>query len=518
MWDAASGVLERHIYQSRFAPRPGVQRLSFRKLIVCITFLAVLTMALRVSIDTDTWWHLRAGEWMVEHGAILRTDPFSLTRLGQAWVNPGWLAQILLYGIYRLGGFPALNAFTALMVLVAFTFAWSIMEAPVTLRAFVLLLAVTVSGVYWAVRPYILSFALAGAFLYVLEGHRRGRRKLIWLLPPLMALWVNLHGGFAVGFLLLGAYGVGALLELFWPVFRHKQSLTESWTADRGQVGGLWAAFGASMLAAGLNPHGFAILLYPFQTVSIGALQDFIQEWQSPDFHQLHVQPFLWMLLLTMIAWAYSRRRVRPSELFLVAGFAYLSLMAGRNIALFALVAAPSLARHAQGALEPYIKLNLRPDSAYPPRLRMVNVLLFGLLLLAAGVKMSIPLRAEENQDAIRGFAPVAAARALKQEAPPGELFNSYNWGGYLIWDAYPQYLTFVDGRTDLFDDEILNAYLLAWRAEPGWLEVFQDWDIHVALIESDAPLRDALLGVGWIERYSDEQAVILTGDLGGME
>ncbi len=492
--------------------------MSFRKLIVSITFLAVLTMALRVSIDTDTWWHLRAGEWMVEHRAILRTDPFSLTRLGQEWVNPGWLAQILLFGVYRLGGFPALNAFTALMVLVAFAFAWSIMEAPVTVRAFILLLAVTVSGVYWAARPHILSFALAGAFLYVLEHHRRGRRGLIWSLPPLMALWVNLHGGFAIGFLLLGAYGVGALLELLWPVLRHERGIDEAWVANRGQVRDLWAAFGASIVAAGFNPRGFAILLYPFQTVSIGALQDFIQEWQSPDFHQLHVQPFLWMLLLTMIAWAYSRRRLRPSELFLAVGFTYLSLMAGRNIALFALVTAPSLARHTQGALEPYLRLNLRPDSAYPQRMRIVNALLFGLLLVAAAAKISVPLSGEVNREAIRGFAPVAAVEVLKREAPRGDLFNSYNWGGYLIWEAYPQYLTFVDGRTDLFDDEILNAYLLAWRAEPGWQDIFRDWGIQVALIEPDAPLREALLGAGWVERYSDEQAVLLTGDPGGVE
>lgn len=490
--------------------------MTFRKLITSITFLAIFTMALRVSIDTDTWWHLKAGSWMVEHREILREDPFSLTRQGQPWVNPGWLAQILLFGLYSLGGFPALNIFTALMVLIAFTFVWFTMEAPVYLRAFILLLAVTVSGVYWAARPHILSFALTGAFLWILDNHRRGMRKAIWLLPPLMALWVNLHGGFAIGFLLLGAYGAGALVEMIWPVLRRQRRLAECWAADRDAIGSLALAAGASILAVGLNPHGFAMLAYPFKTISIGALQDFIQEWQSPDFHQLPVQPFLWMLLLIMVAWAYSKRKTYTAEVILVTGFAYLAFMAGRNIALFALVAAPSLARHAQGALEPHLRLNLRPDSAHPRRQRILNGLLFALLLLAAGVKMSLPLRSETNVRAIRGQAPVDAVAALKRESPPGALFNSYNWGGYLIWAAYPEYLTFVDGRTDLFDDEILETYLLAWRAEPGWRAVFREWDIHVALIEPEAPLTEALLDAGWEVRYSDDRAVLLTGEPGG--
>jgi hypothetical protein len=502
----------------RLGPRSGVQGLSFRRLIASITFLAILTMALRVSIDTDTWWHLRAGSWMLEHGEILRADPFSLTRQGQPWVDPSWMAQVLLFGIYRVGGLPGLNVFTALMVLAAFACVWFILEAPVYLRAFILLLAVTVSGVYWAARPYILSFALTGAFLWALENHRRGRRWAVGLLPPLMALWVNLHGGFAIGFLLLGAYGAGALLEMLWPAIRQGRGTGDAWEAHRGVIVSLGIALGAAILAAGLNPYGFAMLAYPFKTISIGALQNFIQEWQSPDFHQLHVQPFLWMLLLIMVAWAYSRRKVCPAELILVTGFTYLALMAGRNIALFALVGAPSLARHAQGALAPHLQLNVRPDSAYPRRSRIINGLLFGLLLLAAAAKISVPLSLEKNMEAIRQHAPVDAVEALKRESPPGALFNSYNWGGYLIWEAYPQYLTFVDGRTDLFDDEILDSYLLTWRAEPGWEQVFQAWDIRVALIEPKAPLTQALLGAGWAVLYSDDQAVLLVAGQGRAE
>lgn len=485
--------------------------MTFRRLITAITFLAILTMALRVSVDTDTWWHLRAGAWMIEEGKILRSDPFSYTRGGEAWVYPGWLAQIILYGIYTLAGFAGLNLFTALMVLMAFAFVWSVMEAPVHLRAFVILLAVTVSGVYWAARPHIISFLLTGIFFWALERFRGGQRGAVMLLPPLMALWANMHGGFAIGFLLLFAYVAAQFAEMLWSVLKHKLDLKAAWRQGRRDLAWLGSVTGLSALGVGINPHGLQMLAYPLQTISIGVLQDFIQEWQSPDFHALHVQPFLWMLLLIMIAWAYSKREVRPNELFLVLGFAYLAMMAGRNIALFALVGAPSLARHAEGALAPHLRLRLRPDSAYHRRQRVLNLLLFAVLVIAAGVKISLPLSPETNEEAVRGQAPVDAVDELERLEPGAPVFNSYNWGGYFIWRLYPRYKTFVDGRTDLFDDEILQDYLLVWRADPGWQDVFARWGVQTVLIEADAPLVDALEPPGWQQLYADDRAVLIS-------
>jgi hypothetical protein len=217
------------------------------------------------------------------------------------------------------------------------------------------------------------------------------------------------------------------------------------------------------------------------------------------------------MLLLIMIAWAYSRREVRPSELFLVLGFTYLAMMAGRNIALFALVGAPSLARHAQGALSPHLRLTLRPDSAYPRPLRLLNMLLFAVLVIAAGIKISMPLSSAVNRQAIQAHAPVAAVDALERLGPQAPICNSYNWGGYFIWRLHPRYKTFVDGRTDLFDDELLEDYLLVWRADPGWEAIFARWGIQTVLVETDAPLVDALKAAGWEVLHADEQAVLIS-------
>jgi hypothetical protein len=487
-----------------------VVTVSFRRLIVCVTFLAVFTMAMRVSVDTDTWWHLRAGSWIVENGRILRSDPFSLTRQGQPWVYPGWLAQILLYGVYNTLGLAGLNLLTALTVALTFAFIWPLLEVPVLLRAFVLLLAATVSGVYWSARPQILSFLLTGLTIWTLEQARKGRRKWLFGLPPLMALWSNLHGGFAVGFILLLFYLIGEAGEVLREVLFRKAKLREAWSQRRSSLIVLCLVGLACALAVNINPHGPQMLLYPFKTISVGVLQDYIQEWQSPNFHRLEAQPYLWMVLLLLVALAFSRRSVHVVELVVVCGFAYMAFLAARNIALFALGAAPVLARHGFSAMEPLLQ-RVGTGRQIPKRLaRLINVVILALMVVVAVVKIADPLSEEFNQRIVEQEMPAMAISHILGQQPEGPLFNSYNWGGYVLWTLYPDYLSFVDGRTDLFDDEILRDYLLAWRADTGWEEVIDEWEIRLAFLEPGAPLAKAMACAGWERLYIDSQAVVL--------
>ncbi len=484
--------------------------MSFRRLTTAIAFLAVSAMAVRVSTDTDTWWHLRAGWWIVDHGQILRQDVFSLTRMGEPWIYPGWLAQVAMYGAFAGLGYAGLNLLTAAAIVVAFAFIWRLLEGPGLLRAFVLLLAATTSAVYWSARPQIFSFVLSAVFLWALESDRNGLGKRILILPAVMALWVNLHGGFAIGFLLMGMYAFGEAIEIFLPAALKRSSLSAEWKTHRSSMLRLGGVFVACGLAACLNPNGAAMLLYPFKTVSIGVLQDYIQEWQSPNFHHLEAQPFVWMLFLTALAMASSSRRKAPVEWLGLLGFAYLGFLAGRNIAVFALVAAPILSRHADSALGPIVGAMAKGPQVPERWSRGINTILFALAVVAAAAKVAIPLSPSVNAAALEERLPVAAVGYIQRARPPGPLFNSYNWGGYVLWSLYPDYPSFVDGRTDLFDDEILQEYLTAWRAGQGWEDVIQRWGVRLALLEPDAPLVRALESAGWTRGYADEQAVVL--------
>lgn len=480
--------------------------MSFRRMLAWLTFLALFAMALRASVASDTWWHLRAGEWMLDNRQLLSSDHFSHTRLGEPWRYPGWLAQLVMIGIYRWQALPGLNVMTALAVVAAFGFVWRSMRQPPLLKAFVLVLGASVSGVFWSARPQILTLMMTGAFFWSLQRAQRNGPRALWLPPLLMALWVNLHGGFAVGFILLGIELLASLLDHYLP---RRLRITEL-EVGRLQPAHILLAIGLCLLAVSLNPYGPRMLAYPLQTVSIQTLRNHIQEWQSPDFHQLELQPFLLMLLLTGGAMAVSPRRPSWKALLTVGAFAALGLSAARNVALFGLLATPYLARYAQAVLAGRLPVS-RANRQVPERVaRMINLGLVLLVAIAAALKAIQPLTPAVNRAAVEGQSPVAAVEYLLENQPPGPLFNSYNWGSYLMWAAYPDYLTFVDGRTDLFNDEVLEQYLSIWRAEPGWEQQLESWGVRLALIEPEAPLAARLSTNGWITLYQDDMAIVL--------
>jgi hypothetical protein len=276
-------------------------------------------------------------------------------------------------------------------------------------------------------------------------------------------------------------------------------------------LGAIAAGAGISAAAVSLNPNGPLMLAYPFKTVSIGVLQDYIQEWQSPNFHSLELQPFLWMLLLTMVFLALSPEAPNWRELLSVTAFAYLGFLAARNIAIFALVALPILTRHMAMTLQAWFP-SRAPPKQLPARIaQFVNILLLVGLAVAAALKSIVPMSSSANEAAIRDQAPVAAAAYLLEARPAGPLLNSYNWGSYAIWALYPHYLSFVDGRTDLFEDEILQEYLRLWRADPGWEDILSRWGLKTALLEPEAPITRELLLAGWRILYADPMAVVLS-------
>lgn len=191
---------------------------------------------------------------------------------------------------------------------------------------------------------------------------------------------------------------------------------------------------------------------------------------------------------------------------------AVLALIARRNLALYALCLAPAVARHAWALMESRTR---RKPAAEPKRLvprveRVVNPILLGMLMLAAALKMIEPLSVERNVQAVRVQQPLGALAYLKQAQPAGPLFNSYSWGGYLMWDVWPAYLTYVDGRTDLFDDQVLSDYLRIWNGEAGWEDVLRSDGVRLALIEPRAPVVDEMTAAGWQVLYSDAQALVL--------
>ncbi|MCB0153996.1 MAG: hypothetical protein KDF65_04300 [Anaerolineae bacterium] len=484
--------------------------LTLPRLLTAIVFIAIFTMAVRVPADTDTWWHLRSGQYIVDNLSIPTVDPFSHTRAGQLWIDHGWLAQIFWYALYAGGGWALVSLALAAIVTLSFYFVWRQMEANVFVAASSLVLGAIVASVVWVARPQMISFLLTAVVAYLLHRFKRHNGKLLPWLPLLMLLWANIHGGFAIAFLLIVAYLLGETVN---HLTRHEADPVVSWAGLRH----LLLVTALCLAVVVINPHTWRMWLYPFQTVGIDALRDFIQEWQSPNFHLPYVQPFALMLLLVIAALGRANRQADWTDLALVAMWGGWALFASRNIALFGLIVAPILARYADAAWrEQWQRWGQAqpPFSSTAPRAAapLLNWLLLGLIVVAALVKIALPLTPQANLKAEQASLPAAAVEFIQREQPPGPLFNSYNWGGYLIFKLWPAYPVYIDGRTDLYDDAFIRRYLNVVAANEGWPQTLAEDQINLVLIETNSSLAKALRQEpAWQTLFEDDQAVIFS-------
>jgi hypothetical protein len=202
-----------------------------------------------------------------------------------------------------------------------------------------------------------------------------------------------------------------------------------------------------------------------------------------------------------------SRRRADGTDLALVGMFTYASLLAGRNFGPFALVTAPVLSRHVAAILTRvgwggWFR-SIGRSSVFRG---VINLILLLVVVGLAVVKAWMPLTDAFNEQEQRKSLPVDAAAWILENRPKGEMFNPYNWGGYLIWSLYPHYRVFVDGRTDLYGDEILGDYLKVQYARPGYEAVLTEHDIGFILTYRDDVLSTQLACTGgWKKVYEDE-------------
>ena len=469
-------------------------------------------MAARISVDTDTWWHLRAGQWIVENRQVPRQDLFSYTRAGEPWEYPGWLVEVPLYLIYQLAGPGGLNLWTALMVTATFAFVWQTLSGGPFLRAFVVVLAAAAAGVYWAARPYLVTFLLSAITLWILEKYRwrseTNPGKIVYWLPFIMVLWVNSHGGFLVGFLIWGIYWISEFGLIGWETWFKKQRTFDIRSFSTPLF---WAGL-LMLVAVCINPYGPRMLMYPIKTVSIGVLRDYIQEWQTPEFHSIAVQPFAWLMLLTFGAVGASRQKLAMIDFTLVGLFFYMGLLAGRNVALFSIVAPMVLTRHAAPVIDGVKNtLGIHPATPAMPGKRgaWLNVFILVILVAAVVLKVSLIYPEKINTDAFKAYLPVDAVDYLKENKPEGRLFNSYNWGGYLLW-ALPDYPVFVDGRTDLYNDKIINKWLTVVRVDSSWQDILEEYGVNLVLIEPRSMLdRTLAVDPAWTPIYQDTISIL---------
>lgn len=465
-------------------------RLTVSRLFELLLFIAIFAMALRPPVDTDMWWHLAAGRFSPPF-APLKFDLFSHSVEGNPWLNHSWLSQHVLYGLYRAGGLQAIALATAFLVTLTFLILYPGPGNPY-LKGFSILLAALASSVVWTPRPQLFSF-LAFAFVLKRLGSLRGKPDFL-IIPAIFALWANLHSGYAAGLLLLFLSFAGNIADAL--LYRDPEA------GRKARL--LSLILPLSLLAVCLNPWGPELLFYPARTLRIKSLQAYIQEWASPDFHLLANHPGIWLTIAVMLALAFSGIPAGWAELLPLFAFFYLYLMAVRNVAFYSMVAVLTLFRHGEIALR---RFGLVRPSGKGSRL---NTLVLFLALLAVVLRGYYTLRGDAIQAQEALSLPKGAVEFILKEKLAGNLFNSYNWGGYLIWHLYPSCRVFVDGRTDLYGDEILSQFLRVMRAEEGWERILDEYKVDMVIVEKNMPLVRCLeLKERWRKVYEDSLAVV---------
>ncbi|HPL29390.1 MAG TPA: hypothetical protein PLG21_15175, partial [Anaerolineae bacterium] len=463
------------------------------------TMLAVAAGTIREVADPDLWWHMATGRHIVADGRIPAFDVFSFTASSHRWVTHEWLSDLLLYGGYQLVGLVGLGLFFTLVITAAFALVYLRCRSKPVLAGCAVLLAALAASPTYGVRPQMFSLLFASLFLYILESTAGGGRR-VWLLLPLTLVWANLHSGFVAGLAIIGVAAVGEELE---------------WLAGAGRLGGLphrgWLAPRArqlvlvalACLAASLvTPNGVAAVAFPFGTLSNTPIQASIQEWASPNFHQSLAWPLgaFWLALLGVLA--ASRRRLEATQLLLLVGASLATMYSMRHAVFLALVGAPLLAERA-GELWP------RPERAARPASRLAQQALWvvlGLLVVAAGWR--IRLAAQRSAAAERELYPSAALAYMREHGIDGRVFNAYHWGGYLIWQGHQ---VFIDGRAEVYGDEVLGEYARTWSLQPGWERTLRRHGVEAMLVEAASPLARMAEDCGhWRVAYRDGVASVL--------
>jgi hypothetical protein len=478
--------------------------LQTRRVFVAILALGLFTMAARNVTDPDVWWHLRTGQLIVQTHAAFHTDPYSFTRFGQPWVDHEWLSQILIFGLYQLAGWGGLIVGFGTVTAAAFLVVFLRCPGRPYVAGFITLWGAFASAPSWGVRPQMLTLLLASVLLLILERSYERPILLGWT-PALVLLWVNLHAGYALGIAIMALFLVGDGLDAACG--------SKYGPSSPARFRALALAIVACTAIVPLNPYGVAMYAYPLQTLRSRAMQSYIGEWLSPDFHQHRYLPTLLMMLATVALPALSPRRLRPREVLLLSVTTYAALRSVRHIPIYALVAVPILSAMIQACLQERgvaKQFDWKQTSMTTAKALVNAMLLAGFLVFVVARVRYVGHRQAEKE--AKEF-PAAAVSFIAAQRPPAPILNHYNWGGYFIWRLYPEYQVYIDGRADLYGDRFMDDLATTYYLRgDSWRIPFEKWGIRTVVLPPDAPLVTALsAGQDWKTIYADNQAVILT-------
>ena len=500
--------------------------------------------------DFDVWWHLRTGQLILERGEVPRTDWFTYTNATRPWIDVYWLFQILIALLFRIGGASALvllkaacgTAIVALS-LVARQQGGKTGKSGKTWPVVIAWLpAVVMFTGRLCERPELFSLLFLAGFLTVL-GRASERPRWLWLLPAIQILWVNCHGFFVLGPMVLAAYIVELLSERRWP---------PATAIPRPTIRPVLLASGATLAACLVNPYGIKAVTLPLEQfhklgstgiyrANIGELKTIGDFVSTAGLSNPYLLAYFAVLALGIVSFVVQRRRARLSvfRLLLFTATAYLGWQATRNSALFALVAAfviawnldeVSLSRPVPPAAMSSKKSSkkARQTGAATPGKRNLDPILLVTIVILGIVTASGGLYAWAGEMRTVGFgerkqwyAHDACAFLARPDLPERMVAFNLSQAAVCIAHAGPAHKQFMDPRLELNSQETFERYLdgirKLWRGQPNWeaalgIDYARPDDVPALLIERGVLARAADVlaqDPRWRRVYADGVAVV---------
>lgn len=480
------------------SPNPRVARSEqFAEAIILAILIAVPALfCLRMAIvgDADIWWHLRTGQWILQHHGVPHTDPFTRFGAGKPWAAYSWLYELLVFKCFQRLGLVGIVAYSTGMVLAIAAAIYHLLrrlQPDFSIGALLTLVATLSLTHLYTPRSWLFTILFFVLELDILMHARKTGpetgmpRELLWL-PPLFALWANVHIQFFDGLLVMGLALGEAILARWFTSARTR--LAPAW------IGGV---FLACILATLANPYGWKIYEIGFRAATQPGILSLITEFHALEFRALadYCMLFLALAAAGALAW---RRRFPLFETALLIFAAVVSFRSGRDMWVMVIAAAAILAQRIGG----HEKVR-RPLAAFAAPLVAVVI---GLLLFLGTIVLHTDnphLRAILAQT-----MPVRAVEVAKDEGFNGPLYNNLDWGGYLIWQL--RMPVSIDGRNDLIGDQRIERSFATWDGGPGWASDPDLTSAKLVIGPASAPLTQLLqLDPHFVLVFEDKVAAV---------
>ncbi len=479
------------------------QIFSFPAMLASLLVGAVFVSARKFLVDPDIWWHIKVGDTVLATHHWPATDPYSFTVFGQPWLAYEWLGDIVLSFANRVGGLAGLEVLlivlgsAIMLALYGFATTSSGSSKAGFVASGVLLMPAAVS---FSLRPQMLGYLFLILTLAALQRFRQKKYRALWFIPLIMLVWVNTHGSWVIGLGAVFVYWVSGLVE-----FRIGNLEAKRWTEqERTRIASI---FLLSLVALPITPYGTRIALSPFEfAFSLPLNATSIIEWQSMPFDTAIGKVFLVLLLGTILTLVIKYDHVwRLEELAL---FLFGTMMACLHVR-FLMIFVPFFAPLLGAFIAPWMPSYNRREEKFG-----LNAALMTCVLIA--IVHYFPTRADLQQR-VAGQFPVAAVEYLLQHPVAEPMYDTYGFGGYLIWSRGPEHRVFIDGRADVYErGGVLGDYLHISRIEPGALSILDSYGVQSCLIKRNESLETLLsASPDWGRVYVDSVSAIFVREKG---